>query len=360
MRIGLPVLVQDERGAPPPLAPEEAWRRGVLLDSHGRVVRDLRLSITDRCNFRCVYCLEPDHSFLPRPELLTPDELVRVARVCVGLGIEKVRITGGEPTLHPHLTEIIEAVAAMGVRDVAMTTNGWRCGAERMRQWRDAGLTRLTVSLDSLREERFAAITRSRGSAREVVEAIAAAADAGLSPVRVNVVVMRGLNDDEVADFAGLARKLGVEVRFIEFMPLDDGHRWRPELVVTADEIVRRIEQRWPLRPRGRGNDKSSTSLKFDFADAPPNAPGGIGIIAPVSRPFCGECSRLRVTCDGKVRPCLFSRDEFDLRPVLRTNADDEAVAAFIRDSVWTKQAGHGIGATDFRQPERTMSAIGG
>jgi cyclic pyranopterin phosphate synthase len=148
-----------------------------------------------------------------------------------------------------------------------------------------------------------------------------------------------------------------VEARFIEFMPLDDGHRWRRDLVVTADEIVERINARWALTPRGRGNDKSSTSLKFGFTDG---SPGGIGVIAPVSRPFCGACSRLRVTCDGKVRPCLFSRDEFDLRPVLRGASDDEAVAGFIRDSVWTKQAGHGIGGAEFRQPERTMSAIGG
>lgn len=345
----------------PPAAPADARQRSVLLDSHGRVVRDLRLSITDRCNFRCIYCLEPDHAFMARPELLSPEELVRVARVCVGLGIEKIRITGGEPTLHPRLTEIIQGVAALadegGVRDIAMTTNGWQCTPDRLREWKQAGLSRLTVSLDSLREERFAAITRSRGSAREVVQAIADAADAGLAPVRMNMVVMRGLNDDEVADFAGLAHELGVEARFIEFMPLDDGHRWRRDLVVTADEILARIQARFPLTPRGRGNDASSTSLKFDFADG---AQGGVGIIAPVSRPFCGACSRLRVTCDGKVRPCLFSQSEFDLRPVLRADSDDDAVSGFIRDSVWTKQAGHAIGAADFHQPQRTMSAIGG
>lgn len=356
MEISLPVMGRGADAAPPP-APIGARREGRLIDAHGRTIRDLRLSITDRCNFRCVYCLEPDHTFLERGALLSPEELLRVARVCVGLGIEKVRITGGEPTVHPRLDEIIRGVAALGVRDLAMTTNGWRCPPGRLRAWRDAGLTRLTVSLDSLREERFAAMTRSSGRAVEVVEAIGAAAEAGLNPVRVNMVVMRGLNDDEVVDFATLARRLGVEVRFIEFMPLDDGHRWKRDLVVPADEILERIGSWYELVGEGRGGDASSTQLRYRFADG---APGGIGMIAPVSRPFCGACSRLRITCDGKVRPCLFSRDEFDLRPVLRSTEDDGAVAGFIRDAVWTKQAGHGIGAADFEQPTRTMSAIGG
>ena len=361
MRIALPVV--DPDGARPPASPPEAARRGALIDAHGRTIRDLRLSITDRCNFRCVYCLEPDHVFLGRGALLSPEELLRVARVCVGLGIEKVRITGGEPTVHPRLDELIRGVHEMGVRDIAMTTNGWRCPPGRLRAWRDAGLNRLTVSLDSLREARFAAMTRSSGRATEVVEAIGAAVEAGLTPVRVNMVVMRGLNDDEVVDFATLARRLGVEVRFIEFMPLDDGHRWTRDLVVTADEILARIGARYALVSegrvglRGRGADGSSTQVAYRFADG---APGGVGMIAPVSHPFCGACSRLRITCDGKVRPCLFSRDEFDLRPVLRSTDDDDAVASFIRDAVWTKQAGHGIGADGFRQPDRTMSAIGG
>jgi len=330
------------------------------LDAFQRPLRSLRISVTDRCNLRCSYCMpEEEYTWLERADVLSFEELERLVRIFTRLGVDRVRITGGEPLLRHELGILVAFLRSVpGVRDLAMTTNGWRCPPEQLHAWRDAGLDRLTVSLDSLREERFAAMTRSSGRAMEVVEAIGSAADAGLTPVRVNMVVMRGLNDDEVVDFATLARRLGVEVRFIEFMPLDDGHRWKRDLVVTAEEILARIGARYELTPEGRGGgDASSTQLAYRFADG---APGGVGMIAPVSRPFCGACSRLRITSDGKVRPCLFSKDEFDLRPVLRSGADDDAVAGFIRDAVWTKQAGHGIGAADFEQPARTMSAIGG
>jgi GTP 3',8-cyclase len=344
---------REGRGGVPPPAPVRA---GALIDSHGRAIRDLRLSITDRCNFRCVYCMDPDTPLLPKGELLTPAELLRVARVCVGLGVRKVRITGGEPTVHPELEAIIAGVADAGAPDIAMTTNGMLVDENRCRAWRSAGLTRLTFSMDSLDPLRFAAITRSSCSPARVIGAIEAALGAGFESVKVNAVVVRGLNEDQVVPLAGLARRLGVEMRFIEFMPLDSGHRWDHSRVVPAAEIIQTIGAEFPLTPLGR-DDPSATALDYDFADG---APGCIGVIAPVTRPFCGACSRLRVTADGKVRPCLFSREEWDLRPLLRSGAGDGEVARFLADSTWTKQKGHGISLEGFVQPQRTMSAIGG
>lgn len=329
---------------------------GPLRDSHGRAIRDLRLSLTDRCNFRCTYCLDPDVRFLERSALLTTAELLTVARVCVGLGVRKIRLTGGEPTLRPDLEAVIAGCAGLGIDDLALTTNGALTTESSLRRWRDLGLRRVTFSLDSLRPERFARITRSNTPVARVLESIRAAVTAGLAPVRVNAVVVRGVNEDEVADLAGLARALGIQMRFIEFMPLDSGRRWDTASVVPAGEIRARIEERWALTPIGR-DDAAATALRFAFADG---APGGVGLIAPVTRPFCNACSRLRITADGKVRPCLFSRDEWDIRPLLRARADDAALESFIRGAVWRKQPGHGIGGADFAPPERTMSAIGG
>ena len=373
MPVALPLL-DPPRSAPtaasaaPPPAPLTA---GPLRDAHNRAIRDLRLSITDRCNFRCTYCLDPDVRFLPRRELLSADELLTLARICVKLGIRKIRLTGGEPTLHPELERLIAGCAALPIDDLALTTNGALATEQSLARWRDLGLRRITFSLDTLREDRFRAITRGRTTVVRVLESIRAAIRVGLRPVRVNAVVVRGINDDEVADLAGLARDLGCEMRFIEFMPLDAGRRWDRAAVVPADEIRDRIEQRWPLAPIGR-DDASATALKFRFADVP-QGPAGVGLIAPVTRPFCGACSRLRITADGKVRPCLFSRDEWDVRPVLRAAGREEngeqsvesrerdtALATFIRSAVWQKQAGHGISAADFVPPQRTMSAIGG
>jgi cyclic pyranopterin phosphate synthase len=360
MSIALPVLPPRRARAAgaPPAAPARARAEpaGRLVDSHGRVIRDLRLSITDRCNFRCVYCMDPDVRFMDADELLHVDELVRVARVGAALGVRKVRLTGGEPAVHPRLTDIIAGVAALPVEDVAITTNGSLMEEARLRAWRDAGLGRVTVSLDSVRPERFAAVTRSRTPPRRVIDGIAAARRVGFNAVKVNAVIVRGYNDDEVVPLAGLSRELGVEVRFIEFMPLDSAHAWDRSRVVPADEIVRRVGAAWPLRPLGR-DDESSTALTWEFADG---APGRIGVIAPVTRPFCGACSRLRITADGKVRPCLFSTREWDLRPLLRAGAGDDALADFLVDATWTKQAGHGISSAGFVQPERPMSAIGG
>jgi cyclic pyranopterin phosphate synthase len=354
--VGLPVLQGTHAPrASPPGAPESA-RAGRLIDSHGRTIRDLRLSITDRCNFRCVYCMDPDVRFMPQSETLSVDEMLRVVRVCVGLGVEKVRITGGEPTVHPQLTEIIRGVAALPVHDIAMTTNGSLMDDASLASWMRAGLRRITVSLDSVREDRFARVTRSTTPPSAVIEGIQAARRAGFSPIKVNAVLVRGVNEDEAPQLAGLARELGIEVRFIEFMPLDSGHSWDLSRVVTAEQTIRQISEVYPLRAVGR-DDPSSTSMVYEFADG---VPGRIGVIAPVSRPFCGACSRLRVTADGKVRPCLFSRDEWDLRSLLRRGGSDDDLASFLVDATWTKQAGHGISSPTFEQPERPMSAIGG
>ncbi|MBX3358700.1 MAG: GTP 3',8-cyclase MoaA [Phycisphaeraceae bacterium] len=343
-------------GADLPPAPHGQRR---LIDSHGREIRDLRLSITDRCNFRCTYCMDPDVAFLPREDLLSDQEMVRLAGIAVGLGIRKIRLTGGEPTIHPGLDGIIAGIASTGVHDLAMTTNGSRLELDRLRAWRDAGLTRLTVSIDSIQPGRFAAITRSRSSPAAVVDGIRAAQRAGFARLKLNAVIVRGFNEDEVVPLASLARDLGVEMRYIEYMPLDSGRHWNPSLLVPASEIVDRIGAVYPIVPAGR-DAADSTSLSYQFADLPPGEGSRIGVIAPVSRPFCGACSRLRITADGKVRPCLFSLDEFDVRPLLRGGRDDEAIAGFLVDAIWTKQAGHGINTPAFTQPDRPMSAIGG
>ena len=327
-----------------------------MIDSHGRTIRDLRLSIIDRCNFRCVYCMNPDVRFAPAAELLSVDELIRVARLCVGLGVRRIRLTGGEPTVHPRLDEIIEGVARLGIDDLSMTTNGSLIDDQTLARWKSLGLHRLTFSLDSLRPEVFAAMTRSTTPAATVTNAIVAARAAGLGPIKVNAVIVRGWNENEVPSLAALAGELGIEMRFIEYMPLDSGHAWEPGKLVPAQEILQRAAAVGELVPLGKA-ENSSTSDTYVFADG---RPGRIGLIAPVTRPFCGQCSRLRITADGQIRPCLFSLSEFDVRAVLRSGRDDEAVERFLIDATWQKQAGHGITSPEFTQPARPMSAIGG
>jgi cyclic pyranopterin phosphate synthase len=358
MSITLPILTtgDDLAGPTPPAAPREVVRAGRLVDAHGRTVHDLRLSVTDRCNYRCVYCMDPDFRYMPKQQLLSLAEYVAVARICTGLGINKIRITGGEPTLYAELDELIAELGALPLADLAMTTNGSLLGNKPLTRWRQLGLQRLTLSLDSLRPQRVAEITRCDATPATVIEAIRLARDTGFDPIKVNAVVMRGFNDDEIADFADFAREHDVDVRLIEFMPLDSSRAWSRGSVVSADEMLAAMGRRHDLVPVDRG-DPASTSLNFSFADG---GPGRIGIIAPVTRAFCGACSRLRVTAEGKVRPCLFSHEEWDLRPLLRNGAADRDVARFIADSMWTKQAGHGIGSDGFAPPQRTMSAIGG
>ena len=358
MSIALPVMPSHLAEGPsrPVAAPANAKRPGRLIDSHRRTIRDLRLSVTDRCNYRCVYCMDPDFRYMPKRQLLSLSEYVTVARVCASLGIEKLRITGGEPTLYPQLNALIAELGRLEFGDLAMTTNGSLLQHMPLEQWRRQGLRRITLSLDSLRPQRVAKITRTNTTAQTVVNAIRLAKDAGFDPIKVNAVIMRGVNDDEIADFADFAREHAITIRLIEFMPLDSSRAWRRADVVSADEMLQSITSRHKLVPLDR-DDPSSTSLNFSFADG---VAGRIGIIASVTRPFCGACSRLRITADGKVRPCLFSHKEWDLRPLLRGGATDDDIAGFIADSMWTKQTGHGIGSQDFEPPARSMSAIGG
>ncbi len=361
MSITLPIMDMPSPEAmqtplTPAPAPSAARREGRLFDRHGRVIRDLRLSITDRCNFRCVYCMDPDYRYMPKRELLSLEEYLTVARVCAGLGLDKLRITGGEPTLYGKIDEVISAVGKLSYQDVALTTNGSRLDRMPLKKWRHLGLHRITLSLDSMRAERVAAITRTAQSSQGVIQAIDLAKQAGFDPIKVNAVIVRGVNDDEVADFADFARDHDVNMRLIEFMPLDSEHAWSRGRVFSASEMLELIRMRHDLIPM-KNDDAHSTSMNFQFSDG---APGSIGVIASVTRPFCGACSRLRITADGKIRPCLFSHEEWDLRPMLRSGASDEDLAQFITNAVWTKQAGHGIGQDGFTPPERSMSAIGG
>ncbi len=325
-----------------------------LHDKFGRQITDVRISVTDRCNLRCVYCRSADpENYRPEDELLTWTELERVARVLRGLGLEKVRVTGGEPMVRPGVVEFISRLRGLGFPDVSMTTNG-QLLAEQCSALVRAGLTRINISLDSLNAEKFERVTRTR-KFKSVMDGIHAAQASPLGPVKINAVLVRGLNDDEVEAFAGLARSTGIIMRFIEFMPLDADRHWSREVVVPAAEVRQRIDARWPLVQIPHAT--SETARKYRFADG---APGEIGLISPVTEPFCGFCSRIRITADGKLRTCLFSREDRDLRPFVRNGASDVELAAFIKEMVLEKEKGHRINEPDFAPPSRTMVFIGG
>ena len=336
---------------PPPAAKRDD---SALFDSYGRQIKDLRLSVTDRCNFRCVYCMEPDVKYLPKMQLLTLHEYIRLVEIVMSLGIEKLRITGGEPTLYPQLDELLEAVGSMGLRDIALTTNGSTLTRAMAERWKQYGLHRITVSLDTLRPSRKDAITRSHTSLKDVIAAIDVARDVGLTPVKVNAVILRGVNDDEVADFAQFAKDHEIDMRLIEFMALDAGKNWKRNDVVSANEMLRRITQEHTLIKED--DPTSSTSMNYRFA----SGGGRIGFIASVTQSFCGSCDRLRIMADGTVRPCLFSDDEWCIRNLLRACVSDDALREFITNAVWAKSAGHGMDRADFKRPEKTMSTIGG
>src|SRR5581483_7139506 len=320
-----------------------------LVDPFNRTVRDLRISVTDRCNFRCTYCMpEEGMQWLPRDEVLTFEEIERVARVCVErFGFDGIRLTGGEPTVRARLPVLVEKLAALGV-DLAMTTNGATFGLLAA-DLKAAGLHRINISLDSLRPDRFLALTR-RDSLAQVLDGIDAAIAAGFDPVKVNVVMIRGVNDDEAVDFAAFGRDKGVQVRFIEFMPLDADGAWSADKVVSADEIVAAIHAVHPLEPVVHGTEPAT---RYRYLDGG----GEIGGIPSVTRPFCESCDRVRLTAEGQFRTCLFAVDEFDLRALLRTDGE---LAATIERAVGTKWAGHHIGKVDFIRPNRSMSQIGG
>jgi cyclic pyranopterin phosphate synthase len=322
-----------------------------LIDKHGRQITDLRVSITDRCNFRCVYCRSGETD-LPGAERCSFDEYERLVRILVSLGIRKVRVTGGEPLVRPGVAEFLGRLKAIGVGDLSMTTNGFTL-AERLDSLIAAGLDRINISLDSLKQERFEAITRTK-TFDQVIASIEAAQASKLRPVKVNAVLVRALNDDEVEDFAQFARDLNLVMRFIEFMPLDAGHTWTRDRVVSAAEIHQRISARWPLVPVA--HERSETARRYRFADGR----GEIGLVAPVTRPFCGFCSRIRLTADGKLRTCLFSKEDHDLKGLLRNGASDDEIVAEIQAIVAQKEKGHRINEPDFIPPSRSMVFIGG
>jgi cyclic pyranopterin phosphate synthase len=347
-----------------------------LVDSHGRALRDLRVSVTDRCNFRCLYCLPETEEaanfyqsrFRQTPasatritrqwshhsEILTFEEIERVVTLAAGLGIEKVRLTGGEPLLRPQIEKLVEKIARIkGIRDLALTSNGFYF-PRKASALRDAGLRRISFSLDSLDAANFKKITGRDGLA-SVLESIDLAQELGLHPVKVNAVMIRGINDHEIASLAEFALTKSLTFRFIEFMPLDSGRAWHRELVVPGREILQRLQARYPLEPLA-ARDAAETARRWLL----PGGQAEIGIIAPVSEPFCGHCNRIRLTADGKIRTCLFSLAEHDLRGLLRAGAPDEAIRDFLREVVWQKEARHHIGEAGFIQPARTMSCIGG
>jgi len=325
-----------------------------LFDKFGRQITDLRISVTDRCNFRCVYCRSADpENYRDHDEILSWKELERLAGIFVGLGIRKVRITGGEPLVREGVEDYIAHLKSLGIKDLSMTTNGHLLAVRRDRLMA-AGLQRINISLDSLDPIKFDRITRTR-SYDKVMEGIDAVQKSRLAPAKVNAVLVRGINDDEVEAFAAFARERGVIMRFIEFMPLDADRHWSRGSVVPAAEVFQRIHAQWPLEQIA--HEKSETARKYRFADG---APGEIGLIAPVTQPFCGHCSRIRLTADGKLRTCLFSKEDRDLRALLRADANDEEIAAWVRSVVTEKEEGHRINEPGFVQPSRTMVFIGG
>ena len=327
-----------------------------LLDQYGRVGTDLRVSLTDRCNLRCSYCMPAEGlDWMPTAEVLTDDEVVRLISVAVSrLGVGQIRFTGGEPLIRRGFTDIVRRTAQLSPRPrIAVTTNG--LGLDKVAPaLASAGLDRVNVSLDTVRPETFAAITR-RDRLHDVVRGLAAAAEAGLTPVKVNAVLLRGHNADQAPELLAWCAERGYELRFIEQMPLDAQHGWSRESMVTADEIQASLESVYTLTPHP--TERGSAPAELFLVDG---GPGTVGIIASVTRPFCGDCDRVRLTADGQIRNCLFAREESDLRSALRAGATDDELAERWRSAMWSKRPGHGIDDTSFLQPVRPMSAIGG
>jgi cyclic pyranopterin phosphate synthase len=327
---------------------------GPLVDRFGRVADDLRISVTDRCNFRCTYCMPAEGlTWLPRSEILSFEELARALALFVGLGVRSIKVTGGEPTVRSDLPTLVRMFREAGPDlDISITTNGVLL--DRLAQpLADAGVDRATVSCDSLMRHRFAEMTR-RDALNKVLAGLEAAERAGLTPIKINVVVIGGTNDDEVVEFARWSRVTGYEVRFIEYMPLDAEHAWERAKVVPGGEILDRIHGVFPLEAIRHGNEPAAS---YRFADG---EPGRVGVIASVTEPFCDTCNRLRLTAEGMMRSCLFSLEETDLRGPMRSGAGDDELERLVRGSVWGKWSGHRINHPDFVQPERSMSMIGG
>ncbi len=323
-----------------------------LTDLFGRVHKDFRISVTDRCNFRCQYCMpEEGLDWLKREELLSFEEITRITKILVeNYGINSVRLTGGEPTLRANLSDLISMLSKLPI-EIALTTNGISLD-KNAHNFRSAGLHRVNISIDSLKAERFKEITL-RDDMKKVITGIEASIEAGLSPVKINVVVMRGINDDEIIEFAKFGRERGVIVRFIEFMPLDADEKWSTLSVVSLEEIFSTINSVYPLEVVKRSNAPAS---RFRYIDGQ----GEIGIVASVTQKFCDTCDRIRITADGQFRNCLFSNEEFDLKEALRSESSDKEICELLEMAVSAKREGHGIGNVDFIRPARSMSQIGG
>lgn len=327
-----------------------------LIDTFGRVHNNLRISVTDRCNIRCFYCMPAgDVQFMNRKELLTFEEMERFVRVVVPLGVNKIRLTGGEPLVRKDLHLLVEKIAKIpGIKDIGLTTNGILFAEQAQALW-DAGLRRINISLDALDPVRFQEITRREGY-EKVIEAIHAAKRVGFDPVKVNAVSIRGMTEDQIVPFGHFARETGAEIRFIEFMPLDADNAWEREKVLFAAEIIERLSADiMPLVPVGE-HDPHAPATEFQFEDGV----GRIGFIASVSQPFCMQCNRFRITADGKLRNCLFSLDETDIKAMLRRNDSDAEIVAAVRASITAKKEGHEINTARFIQPDRPMYSIGG
>jgi cyclic pyranopterin phosphate synthase len=356
MTVAVPVHLGRPR---PATAPDDTLgatpTAGPLLDSYDRIHTDLRISVTDRCNLRCTYCMpEEGMSFLPHDQLMTDDEIVRVARVAHELGVTSARLTGGEPLARRGVVALVARLAGVGFADLALTTNGTALAPVAARL-ADAGLHRVNVSCDSLRPDRFAQIRR-RGELARVLASMDAAEGAGLTPIKVNVVLVAGVNDDEVLDFARFARETGRIVRYIEYMPLDADGTWRRDQVVPGARVLATIDAHWPLEPVAVADDDGAPATRYRFRDGS----GEIGIIASVTQPFCGTCNRLRLTADGTIRNCLFCDEELSVRDVLARGGGDAEIALLLRRAVWSKRAGHGMDDPGFLRPARSMSMIGG
>lgn len=327
-----------------------------LVDRFGRVHTNLRISVTDRCNIRCFYCMpEENVQFKPRAEILTFEEIAAFTRVVARMGVNKLRLTGGEPLMRADLHLLVEQLAQIeGIHDIALTTNGMFL-AEQAQALKAAGLGRLNISLDALSEETFRRIAR-RSGLQQVLNGIFAARQAGFDRIRLNAVAIRGITEAEVIPLARFAREHDLELRFIEFMPLDAESNWNTQQVLSGESIREMIQEAiGPLVPSDRP-DPSQPAVDYQFADGS----GRVGFINPVSQPFCGDCNRLRITADGKLRNCLFSTVEWDVRQLLRSGASDEEVMRLVRDCVAAKRAGHGIDSPEFIKPERAMYQIGG
>ena len=326
-----------------------------LVDSLGRRHNNLRISVTDRCNIRCFYCMPEQVQFLPRAELLTFEEIVQFVRVAASLGVNKLRVTGGEPLVRAHLSELIRQLAGIPeIDDIALTTNGMLL-AEQAADLKQAGLQRLNISLDGLREETFQRIARREGLQR-VLEGIQVAQQLGFEKIRLNAVAIAGITEEEIVPLGEFARHQQLELRFIEFMPLDADGNWQQDQVLSGAAIRRCLEQAFGALVPAARKDASQPAVDYEFADGG----GRIGFINPVTQPFCADCNRLRITAEGKVRNCLFSTTEWDARQVIRRGGEDHELEALLRDCIAAKKPGHGIASDEFVRPQRAMYEIGG